>query len=395
MNPAVVAAASITVLVVFFFFVEWETLAEGHVRVRTQLLNVTRWAIVIALSWVLIPAAFSDTGPQRAATILGMAGLIGAVMLIPVRWFVRLGGLEPAWELRRAKIEVSQLASRVRRAPGSVTSLRFQDAVDRISALRTSDTAELCDLLLAQLADLRAGAESWNEAGRRSIRIDDLCRRLWPDDMPAPDFDPDEATFRWHLYRTFGRLMELGGGEATRSSRAEFRSLLDDLEAFRRPDTYRFIDAVKQSADRWLLLPAGGATWISSFVFDVLGPDGLAEIKQIWGRDASMWGADLDERDRAAIRRDLARRAAAQGPEDAPVETAAVPAVERPGIVAAAMPAEPMAAPDPLPAADPMPAPEPILEPTQMALDLVAAGQDMPANVPPHLISAPEPYDRP
>ena len=343
MNLAVVApAACITALAFFFFLIEGDGLAEAHARVRTQILNVTRWAIVIALSWVLIPATFSQPGEQRAATVLGMAGLIGAVMLIPVRWFVRLGGLEPAWEMRRAKIEVTQLASRVRRSPGSVTALRFQDAADRVTALRTPENSELCDLLLAELADLRAGAESWNEAGRRSIRIDELCRRFWPEDVPPPDFDPDEATFRWHLYRTFGRMMEIAGEEDSRTARAEFRNLLNSLEGFRRPDTYRLIDAIMQSADRWLLTPVGGGAWISSFQFEALGPDGLEEIKKIWGRDAAMWGADLDDHDRDALRVDLARRAAAAA---SATEQDAAPDV------AADVPPHPVSVPEPSEAA--------------------------------------------
>jgi hypothetical protein len=186
-----------------------------------------------------------------------------------------------------------------------------------VTGLRTTENAELCDLLLAELADLRAGSESWNEAGRRSIRIDDLCRRFWPDDMPPPDFDPDEATFRWHFYRTFGRMMESAAAEDSRTGRDEFLNLLNSLEAFRRPDTYRLIDAIMQSADRWLLTPVGGA-WISSFQFEALGPEGLGEIKIIWGRDAAMWGADLDDHDRDAIKVDLARRAAADAASAAP-----------------------------------------------------------------------------
>jgi hypothetical protein len=309
MNPAVIAAACITALALFFLLIEWDAMAQGHARVRTQILNAARWAIVIALTWALIPTALSQPGPERAATILGLAALIGAVMLIPVQWFVRLGGREPTWELRYAKVEVSQLANRVRRAPGSVPSLRLQDAIDRIDALRAPETSELCDLMRAQLSDLRAGAEAWNEAGRRSIRIEDLCRRIWPDDMPSPDFDPGEATFRWHLYRLFGRMMEIGLiDNPPLSLRERFRALAISLDEFRRDDTYRFIDAVQQSADRWLAHPVG-RPWIGSFDFEALGPDGLTEVRKIWGRDAAMWGAALDEDDLCAIQEDLARRA--------------------------------------------------------------------------------------
>jgi hypothetical protein len=326
MNAAVIAAAGISALSVFFFLVEGDGLVEGHARVRTHLLNAARWATVIALSWTLIPVSLSQPGPDRAASILGLAALIGAVLLIPVAWLVRLGGRERAWELRRAKVEVAQLANRIRRRPGSVTTYRLKYEIDRIAALRDPGTAELCDLLTAELDDLVAGVESWNEAGRRSIRMDDLCRRLWPDETPLAENDPDEATFRWQLYRTFGRMMEIGSLESSACSRKDFRKLKTSLDGFRRPDTFRFIDAVQQSGDRWLARRGQAQPWITSYAFETLGPDGLAEVRRIWPRDAVMWGADLDDDDRLALKQDLARRAAVAAPPsdppNVPVESA-------------------------------------------------------------------------
>jgi len=202
MSAAIVATAGIGVLAVFFFLVESESLSDGHARVRTQVINAARWALVIALAWVLIPVAFSESGPQRATTILGMVGFVGALMLVPVRWFVRIGGRQPTWELRRVKIETTQLANRVRRDPASVDPVKLTDAIDRIVALRTLETSEFCDLIAAELQDLLRGAESWNEAGRRAVRIDELSREMWPGALPPPDHDPSEATFRWRMYRT-------------------------------------------------------------------------------------------------------------------------------------------------------------------------------------------------
>jgi len=276
--------------------------------------------VVIVLSWVLIPAAAADSSPQRAATIVGLAGLIGAVILIPVRWFIRLGGREPTWELRRARVEVAQIANRVRRNPSAVPASRLQDAIARLAALRTPETSELCDLLTSELNDFLTGTESWNEAGRRSIRIDRLCRSIWPDDMPPPDFDAREATFRWHLYRTFGRMMEVGNPRPTLADRRTFDELRDSLGQYRRDFTFRFIDAVNQSADRWLALPVVDRPWIESFEFKALGPDGLAEVKRIWGREAAMWGAELDDADRLALQEDLARRASDRESRPDPAE---------------------------------------------------------------------------
>jgi hypothetical protein len=188
----------------------------------------------------------------------------------------------------------------------------------RVELLRTPDIAELSDLMIAELSDLLAGVESWNEAGRRSIRIDEICRELWPGEMPTPECDCDEATFRWHLYRAFGRMIDIGSLDRSRDLRRDFCGLLGSLEDYCRPDTQVFIDAVRQSAERWLAGPARGRPWIASFDFDALGPDGLDQVKRIWPRDAVMWGATLDAGDRTAIKEDLARRSAATEPHPFP-----------------------------------------------------------------------------
>jgi hypothetical protein len=241
--------------------------------------------------------------------VLSLAGLIVALMLLPLRWFVRLGGRGPTWELRRAKVEVAWLANKIRRHPGSVSSSRLQQSIDRVEALRTIQTSELCDLLIAEIDDLMAGTESWNEAGRRSIRIDSLSRKLWPGEMPPPDFDSAEATFRWKLYRTLGEMIEVGLQDPTPQSRAHFRKLMLSLEEFRREDTEAFIDDVEDSASIWLATRPAQPPWIASFDFGALGPKGLEEVRRIWGRDASLWGALLDDGDFVAIKEDLARRA--------------------------------------------------------------------------------------
>jgi hypothetical protein len=309
-NAALFMAAGITVLAVFLFVAESQSLSEGHARVRTQLYNAARWGFVIALSWVLIPAAFAQPGAERAATILGLTVLIGALILIPLRWFIRMGGRRGSWELRRAKLEVGRLSNRVKHDPASIPPSRLREAADRVSSLRKPSTADLCDLLVAQLDDLIEGKEDWNEGGRRSIRIDQLARELWSEEMPPPDNDPAEATFRWFLYKTFGRMMEIGASVPTKDSRAEFSRLLQTLEDYRRPDTKVFIEAVRTSGEAWVADSASGRPWIDSYEFEALGPVGLDEIRWIWGREAAMWGAFLDEDDLRAIQADLTRRKA-------------------------------------------------------------------------------------
>jgi hypothetical protein len=308
---AVIAAAAITALAVFFFTAESDDLTEGHARPAAQVLNAARWGFVIALCWVLIPAASSAAAAERVATMVGLAALIGALMLVPVRWFVRVGGREPIWELRQMRAEVTRLSNSIRRDAGSVPPDRLRELIDRIDEVCIPETAELCDLLKAELRDVLAGTESWNEAGRRTIRIDELCRGLWPHDMPPPDFEAEEATFRWRLYRTFGQLMETGVATPEPEARDEFVRLLGSLDRFRRPDTTAFIRDIRRSANRWLAGQASQRPWVEAFDFSALGPHVLEDVKRIWSRDAVLWGAELEEDDRLALQADLARRASA------------------------------------------------------------------------------------
>jgi hypothetical protein len=126
--------------------------------------------------------------------------------------------------------------------------------------------------------------------------------------MPPPDNDPGEATFRWSLYKTFGRMMEIGAGDPSPEVRRQFRGLIRSLKEYRRPDTCAFLDAVRKSANAWIAKPPAGRPWIASYDFEELGPTGLEEIRRIWGREAAMWGAVLDEEDLRNLQDDLARR---------------------------------------------------------------------------------------
>jgi hypothetical protein len=306
-NGAVIAAAGISFIALFLFLTEGDKLSEAHAGPRAHILNALRWGVVVLFSWALIPLAFVPIEQQRASTIIEICALVAALMLVPVSWFVRIAGRDARWELRRVKVETTRMANRIRNG-ATIPPARIREERVLIEKLRTIETNEMCDLLLAELDDLQTGFESWNEAGRRAIRIDELSRQYWPDAVPPPDYDPQEATFRWRLYRTFGQMMEVGVMDVSPEARDEFQGLMRSLDQFRRPDTEDFIDDVMASADRWLSRPKARSPWIGSYDFSDLGPEGLDEVKRIWGRDAALWGAELGDEDRLALAQDIARR---------------------------------------------------------------------------------------
>jgi hypothetical protein len=309
LDTAAILAAGISVLALFLMLADWAGLRDEHVRRTAYLLVLLRWAAVAILAWVLISVASSEQTADRAISILGLGGLIGAMMLVPLSWFVRLAGRRSTWELRGVRVEVTQVANKLRHDPSSVPAEQVRDVLARIDGCRTPATAELCDLLAAELEDVVARKESWNEAGRRSIRTDELCRQLWGAEVPPPDFNSDEATFRWRLYRTFGDLMERGTPSADRPVRVEFVYLLRALGGYRRSDTSAFIHDVRVSALHWLADRTKERSWIEEFDFSPLGPNAVEELRRIWGRDSVFWGAELDEDDRLALERDRVRRA--------------------------------------------------------------------------------------
>jgi hypothetical protein len=310
LNTAVILATGITALALFLLFSDWASLREGQVRRPAYVVVLLRWILVVALAWVLIAVASTDNPTDRTVSIIGLGGFIGALMLVPTGWFTRLIGRQATWKLRGVRVEVTQATNRLRRDPASVSQEQINDLFGRINGCRSPSTAELCDLLTAEIQDVVARTESWNEAGRRAIRIDELCRQFWGRDVPPPDFSAEEATYRWRLYRTFGLLIERGVPEADRPVRTEFVYLLRALGGYRRSDTSAFIHDVRRSALRWLADGSCDRPWIEQFDFTVLGPGAVGELRRIWGRDSVLWGAELDADDRLALQKDRAGRAA-------------------------------------------------------------------------------------
>ena len=94
-----------------------------------------------------------------------------------------------------------------------------------MSRLRTAETAQLCDLLVARYTDWIDGTQRPLDLGRRSIRIYDLQRELYGEEVRPPELEECEATFRWRLYRVFNEMAECGGAEQTPEQKARFLGL--------------------------------------------------------------------------------------------------------------------------------------------------------------------------
>ena len=122
----------------------------------------------------------------------------------------------------------------------------------RLQGLRTDETRELCSLLVSRYSDWLSGSSRLLDLGRRSIRVYEIDRELYGDEIRPPEHDQQEATFRWRLYRIFGAMVDAGAEGKTPAARERFKELLAELAHYRRDDTADFIDSLKSSAETWL-----------------------------------------------------------------------------------------------------------------------------------------------
>jgi hypothetical protein len=175
-----------------------------------------------------------------------------------------------------------------------------------LERLRTPDTAELCDLLTARYEDWIAGRYRPLDLGRRVIRIYDLERRLYGDEVRPPELPEAEATFRWGLYRVFAEMVECGVAKQTAQQRARFSRLIRDLESYRRGDTAAFIEGVALSATVWNEAPGERQAWRPAAPFRRGAAPGK-RASALWPRTSVFWGAILEGSDRAELLRTTRR----------------------------------------------------------------------------------------
>lgn len=289
------ASGLFVILLAVLFRTERMMLQEGRARSRALILDGARLTAAL-LMFLALPIA----EPRPLATIgLGLAAF--AFIAIPSSWMLAIGGLDPKWELRHLQTEAAELMTRYRSPMPPEGAAVMRRIVGDVTRLRTARTAELCDLLIARYNDWIGGSYRPRDLGLRSIRIYDLQRRLYGEEVRPPELDVEEATFRWRLYRVFGEMMELGVAEHTPDQRSRFDELIHALDSYRREDTVSFIEGLQSSARAWLQSRGHHAKWQPTLGVS----DGASAVdearRQLWPRTSVFWGAILDENDRRKL----------------------------------------------------------------------------------------------
>jgi hypothetical protein len=289
------ASGVFVILPAVLFRSERMMLQAGRARRRALILDGAGLTAALLL-FVALPSA----EPRPLATIgFGLAAF--AFIAIPTWWMLTIGGVDPKWELRRLQTDAAELMARYSSPTPPEGAAVMRRIVADVTRLRTVETAELCDLLVARYNAWIEGSHRPLDQGLRSIRIYDLQRQLYGEDVRPPELDEEEATFRWRLYRVFGELVELWVAEQTPQQRSRFGKLIRALDSFRREDTVSFIEGVQSSARAWLRLHEQRAPWQAALAALAAAPAVDEARRRLWPRTSVFWGAILDENDRLEL----------------------------------------------------------------------------------------------
>jgi hypothetical protein len=267
----------------------WFTYRRGHVLPRAHF--VTAGLTCASVGWWLVaPLVLSGQVMNWAA----VAGLL--LLFVPTRLIVRVVGREPKWQLYALLWEAVRLDRTSRKPRTDADIARMGKIVARIDGCRTPETNELCDLLIEDYKAWMAGVFAPLYMAARTIRVHEIEVELYGALARKRELDPDEATFRWRLWRTFGGLIQAGAAEQTEAERALFERFIAELDAYRRSDTIAFIDALQKSTRAWLAGDHAGP-WPPEAGIQALGPAIELEYDRLFPRTSVFWGARTDETD--------------------------------------------------------------------------------------------------
>jgi hypothetical protein len=280
-------------LFTLLFNVERTALLRVHARDRAVVLSGVRYVVAMLL-FLAMPLTY----PNWLLTFdVGL--FVFALLILPTPLILRLGGQEPTRELRHVQREAAALMAAHTSPPPPEVADAMEKLIAQLIRLRTDNTRELVTLLVERYSDWVSGSSRLVDLGRRSIRVYEIDRELYGDEIRPPEHDQDEATFRWRLYRVFGELVDAGSKERTPETRGRFKALLAELETYRREDTEAFIDGVRASAQAWLRSRRGGAWQPGIGVSDGQTIEDVQ--RRLWPSASVFWGAILDEEDRREL----------------------------------------------------------------------------------------------
>ena len=288
-----VVALALVGLFTLLFYVERLALVAAQARDRTIALSGLRYVLAMAL-FMTMPLTYTNW-----LLTFDVGLFVFALLILPTTLLIRIGGREPSRELRHLQREAASLMAAYASPPPAKPAAKMTKVIVRLQGLRTDETRELCSLLVSRYSDWLSGSSRLLDLGRRSIRVYEIDRELYGDEIRPPEHDQQEATFRWRLYRIFGAMVDAGAEGKTPAARERFKELLAELAHYRRDDTADFIDSLKSSAETWLKSRRQGP-WQPGIGVKVNGTIEEAQ-RRLWPSASVFWGAILDEEDRREL----------------------------------------------------------------------------------------------
>ncbi len=155
---------------------ELPELRKAHARRQVALLNGVRLGAAATLFVVLTSVA----NPRTLAGV-AIATVAVALLLVPIRWVVRVGGIEPKWELRALQDAAGKLRNRYPTPPRPSEFVRpMERLIGRMNGIKgASEIAEMRDLLVADFTDSIVGLHHFNDLGLRAIRMHQIEGKIF------------------------------------------------------------------------------------------------------------------------------------------------------------------------------------------------------------------------
>jgi hypothetical protein len=275
----------------FLWFHSWRELRQRHARSRTIGLVSARWAICLCLG--LFGIWFVRHG-SLGEWILGLTLLVA--VLAPLKWLIRIGGIQPKWQLKTLRDAGDSLSRRYWPDRLPEVALELRGVVDQMMAIEARELLEIRDLEVAGFIERLGGFYNMGYLGLRAVRIHQIEIELFGPEARKPELTSAEATFRWRLYRIISDMFDCGATPEPQNL-ARLRELIAELQGYRRDDTRVLVDCLARSANDWLEsgaearwpLDRSGIQAFDESIFDI--------DMALWPRMSVFWGAELDERD--------------------------------------------------------------------------------------------------